>query len=144
MTATKVSDLSKYALITETLENGKTVFESEYAEFGRKFGCLCIREKDGKIVMCEHLKKNIEFEKKLKEELEYDDLVKKELQVSAISAFEKLTRKKDIKIGKKDICPMALMLFAVCTTANMSVGVSKCPFFKSSENEKKECKNGTE
>ncbi|OGY99625.1 MAG: hypothetical protein A2945_03195 [Candidatus Liptonbacteria bacterium RIFCSPLOWO2_01_FULL_52_25] len=125
---------------------GKDVFVSVQAEAARKAGCLCVRQENGRMVMCEHLKANIAYEAQVKAESSVitknveeraAHLAKITIQSRAVHALESLCSADNLVAGRDEymfgndsVCLMALANYAVCISGNLAMAVTRCPHYK--------------
>lgn len=114
---------------------GREVYLSEIAEEGRKSGCLCVHEKNGKKVYCRRLLNNIEMQNWYAEHLSERTgerflplIAEKALSTMMLSGSVPFNDLKDT-----DPCPIALVLFEVCKAGGVACGVSFCPGYLAPE-----------
>jgi len=112
------------------------------AEAARKEHCLCIREENGAAVTCERLKKNFALQNQLKKEVKEtggsEEEFREKLMDRAVGAFTTMAYRRG-KCGDKppllqdddfkNFCPIALVNYALCVSANIADGVSRCPYY---------------
>lgn len=117
---------------------GVDVFVSVQAEAARKAGCLCVRQEDGRTMMCEHLKANIQYEADLKRRFGSDEEGRERLarEIKMRGSIELSA----IAHGGKALCwngecRIALANYAVCISGNVAMAITRCPYYKAASTE---------
>jgi hypothetical protein len=122
--------------------DGKDVFVSVVAEAARKGHCLCIHEdENGQPVMCERLSGNLALEKRLEKEFGRQKTLIR-IKDMATETFNWMTS----YYGggeAEDICPLALVNYALCICGGIANAVSRCPYYLAPKTGEKSEDNGS-
>ncbi len=113
--------------MVKTERFGKEVWLSEVAEQGRKAGCLCIHEENGKKVICRRLQNNLA----LQDELAHlgRELAMKRLKELAVEAFKDMAENgvNFEKYSENFVCPTALVNYINCVVSGTAFATAWCP-----------------